>query len=180
MIRGTDGFDAGHVEDIEIVVDPNRMPHTDRPVLTEALSGKFSLQYVASRALLSGTVALSDFDGDAHRDPATIALMSRVRVLPAPPGGTPNSFSATVRVTQTDGSEFTATSDPHLSDNETTVDPPVLWEKFADCAGRVLPAERVAALSDALRGFPAAGTSVRELVRLAEVDTQTHGTEVTS
>lgn len=173
VIRGTDGFDAGRVEDIEIVVDPNRMPHTDRPVLAEALSGKFSLQYVASRALLTGTVVLSDFDGDAHRDPATLALMSRVRVLPAPPGGQPNSFSATVRITQTGGTQFSATRDPHLLDNETTLDPPVLWKKFTDCAGRVLPAERVAALSDALRGCLTTSTSVRELVRLAEVHPHT-------
>ncbi|GAB3573431.1 MmgE/PrpD family protein [Amycolatopsis endophytica] len=179
VIRGTDGFDADSVEDIEIVVDPNRMPHTDRPVLTEALSGKFSVQYVTSRALLTGSVVLADFDGDAHRDPATLALMSKVRVRPAPRGGTPNSFAATIRITQAGGSEFTATREPYLPDNDATVDPPVLWEKFADCAGRVLPAERVAALSDALRGFPAARTGVRELARLAEVHPRTDR-EVTS
>ena len=168
-IRRAQGFDAGRVEDVEIAVDPNRMPHTDRPVLTEALSGKFSLQYVTSRALLTGTVTLADFDGDAHRDPATLALMNRVRVVPSAPDGRANSFAATVRIRQSGGTVLTATRDPYTSENETPVGPPPLWRKFADCAGRVLSADQVTSLSEVLRHFPHPHTTVRELMRLAEV-----------
>ncbi|MFK4548072.1 2-methylcitrate dehydratase PrpD [Streptomyces tendae] len=168
-IRRAQGFDAGSVEDIEIIVDPNRLPHTDRPVLSEALSGKFSLQYVTARALLTGTVTLADFDGDAHRDPATLELMSRVRVTPSSPDGRANSFTATVRARQTDGAVLAATCGPHASDRDTPVDPLLLQRKFADCAGRVLPTDRVSSLSAVLRQFPDTGTTVRELMRLAEV-----------
>ncbi|MEU0468373.1 MmgE/PrpD family protein [Amycolatopsis sp. NPDC006131] len=173
-IRRSPGFDAGRVEAVEITVDPNRMPHTDRPVLTEALSGKFSLQYVTCRALLAGTVALTDFDGNAHHDPATLALMSRVRVKPAAPGGPANSFTATVRTEQSDGTVLTATRGPHGSGSNAPVDPSLLRQKFTDCARRVLPADRVTALSEAVMRFPDSGTTVRELMRLAEVHRPTN------
>ncbi|MEU0513397.1 MmgE/PrpD family protein [Amycolatopsis sp. NPDC006125] len=173
-IRRSPGFDAGRVEAVEITVDPNRMPHTDRPVLTEALSGKFSLQYVTSRALLAGTVALADFDGNAHHDPATLKLMGRVRVKPAAPGGPANSFTATVRTEQSDGTVLNATRGPHGSGSNAPVDPSLLRQKFTDCAGRVLPADRVTALSEAVMRFPDSGTTVRELMRLAEVHRPTN------
>lgn len=162
------GFDPSQISEVRVVVDEKRMPHTDRPVLAEALSGKFSQQYVVARALLSGTVTLADFEGEAHRAPEVLAVMNRVHVVAAPPGGRPNSFAAEVHVTTPNGS-FTAHHDPDEErERVATGEPPLLWEKFADCAGRALGVQATERLASALRGFPTAG-AVADLVRLAEL-----------
>lgn len=148
------GVKADEVTAVTIEVDAKRMPHTDRPVLAEALAGKFSLQYVVSRALVDGSVRLEHFVGDAHRDPAVLALMDRVAVV-ATPGEGSNSFAATVTVATRDGRTEQASSDPVLAGVEHHAHPPQLWDKLSDCAAQVLPAGQVEALARQLRDFPA-------------------------
>lgn len=162
-LRGPD------VDKIDVVVDANRMPHTDRPHLQEALSGKFSLQYVVSRALLDGRVGLDHFEGDAHLDPAVLALMERVQVSAAPPGGVANSFAADVTVATTSGAVFHASKDPTGEIFAPQGEPSGLWDKFTDCAGQVLPSAQVAEIVAALRDFPSAD-GARRLMALVEVD----------
>lgn len=168
-LRRDHGLRGPDVEKIEVVVDANRMPHTDRPHLQEALSGKFSLQYVVSRALLDGRVGLDHFEGDAHRDPAVIALMERVSVSAAPPGGVANSFAADVTVATTSGEVFHASKDPTSEIFGIQGEPSGLWEKFSDCAGQVLTQRRVAEVVTALRAFPGPA-GARQLLALVEVD----------
>lgn len=168
-LRNAHDLRGDNVEKIDVVVDANRMPHTDRPHLQEALSGKFSLQYVVSRALLDGRVGLDHFEGDAHRDPAVVALMERVHVSAAPPGGVANSFAADVTVTTTAGQVFHATKDPTGEIFAPQGEPSGLWDKFTDCAGQVLVPDQVAEIVTALRTFPAAD-GARQLMTLVEVD----------
>jgi 2-methylcitrate dehydratase PrpD len=167
-LRKTHALRGADVEKIDVVVDANRMPHTDRPHLQEALSGKFSLQYVVSRALLDGRVGLEHFEGDAHHDPAVVALMERVHVSPAPPGGVANSFAADVTVTTTAGEEFHASKDPTGEIFAPQGEPSGLWDKFTDCAGQVLPAEQVTEIVTVLRAFPGPD-GARRLMALVEV-----------
>jgi len=168
----------GDVEKVHVVVDKNRMPHTDRPHLQEALSGKFSLQYVVSRALLEGRVILEHFENDAHLAPEVQAMMRRVQVSPAPPGGAANSFAADVTVTTPAGEKFHTSADREATeDGDIATDPPQLWEKFADCAARVLAASEVTALIAALRGFTECG-DVRDVMRLVEASADRAGADV--
>jgi 2-methylcitrate dehydratase PrpD len=154
------------IERIDIVVDAMRMPHTDRPHFTDALAGKFSLQYVVSRALADGTVRLEHFDGQAHLDPTTQALMRRAHVRAAT-GPATNSFAGDVTVTTTGGQSFRVRRDPAQDPAELSANPPQLWDKLTDCAARVLPAADVSALVEALCAFPASG-DIRHLMRLTE------------
>lgn len=164
-LRAAHDLSPDDVAAVRVVVDAKRIPHTDRPVLQEALSGKFSAQYVVARALIDGRVALADFVGDAHLDPATLALMRRVEVVPAPPGGRDNSFAADVTVTTTSGECFHRVVDPG-ADPSLMAGEDELWDKFVDCAGQILPTAAVDDLAAELRSFP--GTSdVRALMRLA-------------
>lgn len=167
-IREQDGFRVRDIERITVIVDEKRIPHTDRAVLAEALSGKFSLQYVVSRMLLTGTVDLADFQGNAHRDSAIVSLMGRVEVTPAPPRGNKNSFGAVVQVKLRDGSMLTAVNDPERDGTGMETDPLRLWDKFTDCAEQVLPPVAVGELRTFLENFHGAGT-VRRLMKLAEV-----------
>ncbi len=164
-LRSAHDLVPDEVASVRVLVDAKRMPHTDRPVLQEALSGKFSAQYVVARSLIDGRVGLADFEGDAHLDPATVALMRRVAVVAAVPGGPDNSFAADVTVTTTSGETFRKVVDPGADPSLLGSDE-LLWEKFEDCAGRVLPTGAVSDLTVALHSFPGA-SDVRSLMRLA-------------
>ena len=165
-IRREHGARAEDVETIQVIVDRNRMPHTDRPHLDEALSGKFSLQYVVARALKDGGVGLEHFEGNAHRDQTIVDLMRRVRVTAAPPSGVPNSFAADVTVGVRNGETYHTHAD--RTRNGKTAEPEGLWEKFSNCAGRVLTPSSLEALIAALKAFPEFG-DVRTLMRLTAV-----------
>ncbi|MEU6641936.1 MmgE/PrpD family protein [Saccharomonospora sp. NPDC046836] len=144
------------IRDVQVVVDPNRIPHTDRPSIRDAFEGKFSMQYVVARGLLDGRVGLDHFEGDADREPGVRELMTRVVLVAAPPGGAPNSFAAEVTVRTARGEKLTASAD--LDTIASMAEPPAgLWTKFADCAGRALPDDRVAALAAAAGSFGEVG-----------------------
>jgi 2-methylcitrate dehydratase PrpD len=165
-IRHTHGVRTDDIEGIQIVVDRNRMPHTDRPHLDEALSGKFSLQYVVARALKDGGVGLEHFEGNAHRDPTIVDLMRRVQVSAAPAGGVQNSFAADVFVTARTSETFHGHADRV---RETSGEEPTgLWDKFRNCAGQVLTPSGVEAIVAALNSFPEFG-DVRSLMLLTAV-----------
>lgn len=155
------------VDRVRVLVDPQRMPHTDRPHLQEALSGKFSLQYVVSRALVDGRVVLADFDGEAHLDPAVLEMMERVEVVGASPGELSNAFSSRVTVTTISGETFEAASDPAGDPTGVGEGGRLLWEKFRDCASHVLDPASASSVVAALGSFPEFG-DVREFMRMVE------------
>ena len=168
-LREAHGLRAADIEHIGVVVDERRIPHTDRAQLQEALSGKFSVQYLVSRAIVDGTVSLDHFEGDAHRDPAILDLMSRVSVSPAPPGGPFNSFNATVTITGRGGQVFQSSGTRRLvgMSGEQMMASPDLWSKFSDCATRVFAPEHASDIAEALRTFGGAA-HVRDFMRMLE------------
>ena len=166
-LRSRHHLDAADVDTVRVIVDAKRMPHTDRPMLQEALSGKFSAQYVVARALIDGRVGLADFEEAAHLDPPTVALMRRVQVVAAPPGGPDNSFAADVTVTMTSGQTFHAVVDP-ARDSSLLGSETQLWDKFEDCASQLLSPDQVANLIRTLKTFPEQG-DVRSLMAMVEM-----------
>lgn len=155
QIRREHGVEAKNVETVKIEVDKRRMPHTDRPHLQEALSGKFSVQYVVARGLIDGGVFLHHFEGESHQDSAVRDLMSRVQIQAAPSRGQPNSFDATVTLGTRDGQSFEAHVERRsiaIADGD-ELNSPQLWSKFAGCAERLFPRNRVAGIVEALKTF---------------------------
>ena len=55
------------------------MKHTNRPDPKTGLDGKFSVQYVLARALAEGIVSLDVFSDTSVCEPATRAVMTKVR-----------------------------------------------------------------------------------------------------
>lgn len=171
QIRREYSVPADNISAIRIEVDERRMPHTDRPRLQEALSGKFSVQYVVSRGLIDGGVSLSHFEGESHQDPAVKDMMSRIQVQAAPPGGKPNSFDATVTIGTRDGQSFAAHVERRsiaIADSD-ELNSPQLWSKFSDCAGRLFLQNKVAAIIDAFKTFPDLAV-LREFTTLFEFE----------
>ena len=127
---------------IDAWIHPRRLAHTDRPDPGSGLDAKFSVQYCLARALLAGRIVLEDFEGEAFRDGATRALMRHVHAAPHPAAG--EALGAEVRITFDDGRAVTARVGAALGrgpDNPLPAE--ALTAKFANCAGRALPAEQV-------------------------------------
>ena len=155
---------------VEVLTHRRRIPHTDKPHLESALAGKFSMQYVVARALHQGTLSLGDFEGDAHCDPTIRRLMARVQLLPDPDltDNASNQFGARLRVIMASGERFDSAIDQYPGPTpHGKIDRQQLWQKFADCAGRALPQERIAPLFAALENIEA--HSVSDLVALMQL-----------
>lgn len=159
--------EAAEIAAIEILEHYRRMPHTNRPDPASALAGKFSVQYVAARALLYGDVTLADFEGEAHLDPAVRALMQKTTVTADPTIPDEDQFRASIRVTMHNGETLVAQG----VRRELTTDDVLV--KFADCAGRLLPANRVASLMGAMRSFDQAAW-VSDVTRMMEIASTDH------
>ncbi|MGH6660723.1 MAG: MmgE/PrpD family protein, partial [Rhodospirillales bacterium] len=78
-LRREQDINADDVAAVEILTNPRRLPHTDKPEPKNGLEGKFSIQYVTLRALLDGRVALSHFEDAAVHDPRIRKLLPLVR-----------------------------------------------------------------------------------------------------
>jgi 2-methylcitrate dehydratase PrpD len=66
-------------------------------------AGKFSTPYCIAAGFLRGNVGLGDFSDDAVRDPAVVALASKVRYQIDPDNPYPKNFTGHIRATLNDG-----------------------------------------------------------------------------
>ena len=109
------------------------------------LEGKFSAQFSAAAALTDGRVGIATFQDDRVQDPAIRRLMERVhvRVDPAIPTDLERHMWTRVTVRCTDGRTATVDPRPVPGHPENPLSIETLREKFAECAGLVLPADRV-------------------------------------
>jgi 2-methylcitrate dehydratase PrpD len=159
------------IETIEIMPHPRRLPHTDNPDPRTPLGAKFSIQYVVARALIDGAVRLDHFEDDAPFDPTVRALMARTVARPHPdmPDSSPLQWGAEVVVTTRDGGRLASRLDDfeRRGPGGQPMTGEELWDKFADCAGRSLPAENVAPLFDRLGSIETLG-DIADLMRLLE------------
>lgn len=153
-LRGEELFEINQIEKIDILPHKRRLPHTNNPDPQSPLAAKFSVQYAVCLALIKGALRLSDFEGTAHFDPQIRQLMAKThtREHPDMPDDSPEQFGAEVIVTLKSGRKLSRRvnsligrgGDNPLSEEE-------LWEKFSDCAQRVIQPSRVKPLFDALQ-----------------------------
>ncbi|GAA1005091.1 hypothetical protein Aple_036060 [Acrocarpospora pleiomorpha] len=102
--------DAATVEEVVIELHPRRRVHVDRPWPDGGLAAKFSVQYTVARMLLSGAVALDDFEDARVQEPRLRTLLGKIRVADLE-GATDERFEerygAAVTVRTTEGSRRT-------------------------------------------------------------------------
>ena len=143
----------GEVARITVMPHARRLPHTDNPDPRTPLAAKFSIQYCVARALADRTVKLAHFEGDAPLDPAIRDLMRRVDARPHPDMAA--DWGTEIIIETTDGRRLASRLDDYPSRGPAGV--PMtqneLWSKFADCAGRSLPRDRLAPVFDMLMGI---------------------------
>jgi 2-methylcitrate dehydratase PrpD len=149
QLRQQETFSPQDIEKVDIMPHRRRLPHTNNPDPQTPLAAKFSVQYAVARALVNGAVRLDDFEGDAHFDSKVRAIMAKTTAMPHPdmPDDSPDQFGAEVIVALKDGRTVSRRinslvgrgGDYPLTSEE-------LWEKFNDCAKRVLPVNDIPAL----------------------------------
>lgn len=155
------------IEDIVIELHPKRRGHVDRPDPSSELDAKFSVQYTVARALLSGTVTLTDFVDGAHRSAEAVAMRAKTVVadLDAPDTAVADRYVASVRVRTVDGRTLHRTT-PVASGREPGRMLPAerIVAKYEHCVRPHLDADRIAAVRDLVLGGGSA--LARDLVRL--------------
>jgi 2-methylcitrate dehydratase PrpD len=155
-LRAAHDLRADEIAGIEILATPRRLPHTDNPDPKTGLQAKFSVQYIAARALIDGGVKLEHFENTAFDDPAPRAVMPKISIGVHPEMADPDhdGYGAEVILTTTDGRTLS-----HRVDDEVLRGPTFpmtkaeLFEKFSDCAARALPKTQVSTLYEMLQSL---------------------------
>ena len=158
---------SGDIEDVLIHLHPKRRGHVDRPNPGSELDAKFSVQYTVGRALLSGTVTLTDFADGAHRTDEAVAMLAKTTVadIDAPDTSVADRYVASVTVRTTDGRTLHRTT-PVASGREPGHMLPAakIIAKYDNCVRPYLDPTRAAALRDMILGEESA--LAQGLVRL--------------
>lgn len=131
---------------------PNILIHHDPK---SGLEGKFSAEFCAAAALVDGHVGIATFE-DAHAaDPAIRAVMARVKMVvdPTIPGDLEHHVWSRVTLRLADGRTLEVPPREVPGHPSAPLSRAALCAKFRDCAGRALPADRVAAVADMLEGL---------------------------
>ncbi len=161
---------ADAVRGIEILAHRRRLPHTDNPDPRTPLAAKFSIQYVAARALADAAVRIRDFEDGAVMEERVRRLLPLIttRAHPDMPDDSPKQFGAEVTVTLNDGRRLSRRID-HLvcrgGDNPMSAEE--LFEKFEDCAQRALAHDQIAPLFERLETLETVA-DLTEVTRLLE------------
>ncbi len=167
-LRAEEGVTAENARHIEIMPHRRRLTHTDNPDPQTSLAAKFSVQYAVARALHDGAVRLRHFEGDAHHDLEVRSLMARTNARPHPDMAdtSEKQFGAEVRVTLDDGRVVSRRVDGLVGrGGDNPMSARELWQKFQDCAGRVLAKQDLLPLFDRLESFETI-SNVRNIARM--------------
>jgi len=146
LLRSEHDITPERVARIDSWTHPRRLAHTDRPDPQSGLDAKFSVQYCLARALLDGRIRLEHFEGEAFRDPAVRRMMQRIHAAPHPEmnAAADEHLGAEVRITFDDGRTIAQRVGAALGRGpDNPLPEEALLGKFADCAGRALPAAQV-------------------------------------
>lgn len=166
-----EGIGAEDVQRLEILPHSRRLRHTNTPRPETSLQAKFSVQYAVVRALLDGTVRLKDFEGSAHLEPEVKRLLAITEARPHPDmaDDAPEQWGAEVIVTLKGGRRVSRRADNLVGrGGDNPMSRQDLWEKFSDCAGRILPRAQIAPLFERLESLDRID-DVNQVTGLAEV-----------
>jgi 2-methylcitrate dehydratase PrpD len=144
-LRRVQGVRPEEVDEITVAVAagvPRILIHS-RP--RTGLEAKFSAEFAAAAALAEGRVGIATFQDDRAQAPAIRRLMERVRVTVDPdiPGDQERHMWTRLTVRCRDGRSVSIGPRPVPGHPGHPLSLDTLREKFTECAGLVLPADRV-------------------------------------
>ena len=166
-LRSRHDLDLESIERVDIVEHPRRLPHTDRPEPKTALEGKFSVQYVVSKALRDGDIWLDSFTADTVTDPEIQRFLEKVNVEADPDvtdylaevagaekadweqwdtrftGQVPRKKHAYLRITTTSDDVFESYFDAPTGTPPNPMSNEEIHEKYRRCVSPHLPDDQV-------------------------------------
>lgn len=131
---------------------PNMLIHHDPRT---GLEGKFSAEFCAAAALVEGWVGIATFTDERTSDPRIRAVMEKVRMVvdPAIPGDQERHAWASVTVKLADGRVLEVPPREVAGHPSRPLTAEALRQKFEECAGRVLPRDRVESAAEMLESL---------------------------
>lgn len=152
------------IRSVKIRMPMQRLRHTDRSHPVTALDGRFSVQYLAARALLDGDVLLGDFRSGRVVEDSVIELLARTSAISIEPGEDGvGEWGAEVTVDYEDGHRVVETiADITARGSAVHIPWDGIESKFFDCARGVLTDAAADRLLRGLRGIE----SVQDVGRL--------------
>ena len=154
----------GEVESITIAMNKRRTTHVDRPVVTNGLEGKFSVQYTLAAALADGGVGLRHFTDAALAREDLKDLTGRVHVVGVEGAGMSQACELTVKLK--DGTTRSARredADGRTADHY----PSYMTAKFIDCVEQAFDRARAEPLLAQLKVFDTC-TNVSDIMKTLE------------
>ena len=156
-LKQTHDLTLDKIESVISWTHPRRLKHTNRPVVNTGFDGKFSVQYVVTRALQNGKISLADFTDEKVIE-SEIADFLKTKITAAPhPKAKPNDknvYFAEVFITTKDGRKLSHYVDaPVGRDKYHPLPENSLTNKFYDCCYGVLEPGSEVELAQMLYNF---------------------------
>lgn len=169
-LRAETGLDPAQIAQVEVLVHPRRLPHTNTPWPKTELEAKFSVQYLVARALMDGAVKLSHFEEAAIADAAIAALLANLVARPHPDMGdhSASQWAAEVIVQTHAGARLSHRIDDLMADGGAVpLSTDGMRDKFMDCAEAVGPADWAERLFAQIESFDTAPSLAPMLALMA-------------
>lgn len=156
-LRRTHGLRPEQVEDVTVGVNamvPKILIHS---APRTGLEAKFSAEFAAAAALVEGRAGIATFSDDKTQDPRIRALMKRVRMVVDPeiPGDFERHVWTRVTLRLADGRALSIGPRPVPGHPSNPLPLEALRGKFAECAGVVLPPDRVDSVREMVESLDA-------------------------
>ena len=145
LLRNENQLAADQIESINVRVNPLVMELTGRKTPQSGLEGKFSIYHAVAIAIVEGAAGEKQFSDRAVRDPAIVALRSRV-VPVADASVKPEQVELTVVLK--DGRTLKKTIRHAIGSIERPMSDAALETKFSDLADGILPPAQIRRLMD--------------------------------
>jgi 2-methylcitrate dehydratase PrpD len=149
QLRNENGLTAGQIERIDLKVHPLVLELTGKKTPQQGLEGKFSIYHAVAVAVVEGAGGEKQFSDRAVKDPAVVALRSKVI-----PVITPGIDTAQVDMTIVlrDGRQLHRYIAHAVGSIEAPMTDRQLEAKFADLADGIIPAPQIRRVMDACWG----------------------------
>lgn len=116
------------------------------PLPKTGLEGKFSMSFCLALALTEGKVALDHFTDQKVTDPVIVELMKKTKLYvdsDLAKIGYRGTFNTIVKICLNDGREYVKRLDHSKGSPDNPLSENEIFEKYADCAGRLLSEKKV-------------------------------------
>ena len=182
-MRKEHGLTLDNVKSVRSWTHPRRLKHTNRPTPKTGFDGKFSVQYVVTRALQNGAISLNDFSDERVNEPIIQKFLAE-KMLAEPHPQTRNDvknvYFAELTVETTDGRTLTHYVDaPVGRDRHHPLPDGALVAKFRDCASQILDKSAIADVERMLLDLDAI-TDINEVSRRIEAGERPPGQRLAS